>query len=56
MRFFIAIERLVGLDKFSDEDYFLIRFDTFKPLFISFALELLWKNNLQHRLITEKLM
>ena len=51
IKFLIAVEELVGLDKFTDEDYSCIFFEGFKPLFVVFLLELFWKNNLQDKYV-----
>lgn len=48
MKFLIFIEKNVGLEKFTDQDYNLINFTRFKPLFLCFTLEMFYQNNLQH--------
>ena len=48
MKFLIAIEEVVGLEKFDNADYSLIQIDKMKPLFLVFVLELFWKNNIQN--------
>ena len=43
MRFLIGLSGLVGLSKFSNEDYETIDISKTKPLFLTFILELFWK-------------
>jgi hypothetical protein len=47
MKFVISIEKLVGLEKFTNEDYATLRFEHFKPLFVVFVIQLFYEHKLQ---------
>ena len=47
LKFIICIEKLVGLDTYSNEQYQKLQFKRFKPLFLCFTFELFHKHGLQ---------
>jgi hypothetical protein len=48
VRFIISVSKVVGLNKFTDDDFNQIQINKLKPLYITFLLEMFWREDLQN--------